>query len=217
MKKQFAIIGLGRFGVSVSTELHKLGHEVLTVDINETKVNEMVNDSTYSSVADGADEKSLRSLGITNFDHVIVAIGDNIQASILCTLLLKEMGIESVWVKAQNYYHHKVLDKIGADKIIHPEHDMGNRIAQHLVSDKVIDYIELSDDFSIAEIAAPSFMNQKSLIDLNIRARFGVTILGLKRGKQFNISPRAEDQIQENDILIVIGHKNDLKRFEENT
>ncbi|SFP75417.1 potassium channel family protein [Salibacterium halotolerans] len=217
MKKQFAVIGLGRFGVSVSTELHKLGHEVLAVDINETKVNEMVNDSTYSSVADGADEKALRGLGITNFDHVIVAIGDNIQASILCTLLLKEMGIASVWVKAQNYYHHKVLDKIGADKIIHPEHDMGNRIAQHLVSDKVIDYIELSDDFSIAEIAAPSFMNQQSLIDLDIRAKFGVTILGLKRGKQFNISPRAEDQIQANDILIVIGHKNDLKRFEENT
>ncbi|MGY4689450.1 potassium channel family protein [Salibacterium sp. K-3] len=217
MKKQFAVIGLGRFGVSVSTELHKLGHEVLAIDSNETKVNEMINDSTHSSVADGTDEKAMRALGITNFDHVIVAIGDNIQASILCTLLLKEMGIESVWVKAQNYYHHKVLDKIGADKIIHPEHDMGNRIAQHLVSEKVIDYIELSDDFSIVEIAAPTFMSQKSLIDLDIRAKFGVTILGIKRGKQFNISPRAEDQIFENDILIVIGHKNDLKRFEENT
>ncbi|WP_026699882.1 potassium channel family protein [Salibacterium aidingense] len=217
MKKQFAVIGLGRFGVSVSTELHKLGHEVLAIDTNETKVNEIVNDSTHSSVADGTDEKAMRELGITNFDHVIVAIGDNIQASILCTLLLKEMGIESVWVKAQNYYHHKVLDKIGADKIIHPEHDMGNRIAQHLVSEKVIDYIELSDDFSIVEIAAPKFMNERTLIELDIRAKFGVTILGIKRGKNFNISPMAEDQILENDILIVIGHKNDLKRFEETT
>ncbi len=215
MKKQFAVIGLGRFGISVSTELYKLGHDVLAIDINESKVNEIVNDSTHSAVGDGTDEKTMRSLGITNFDHVIVAIGDDIQASTLCTLLLKEMGIDSVWVKAQNYYHHKVLDKIGADKIIHPEHDMGNRIAQHLVSEKVIDYIELSDDFSIVEIAAPRYMDNQTLMDLNIRAQFGITILGIKRGKDINISPMADDKIFENDVLIVIGHKNDLKRFED--
>ncbi|MFB5661307.1 potassium channel family protein [Alteribacillus sp. HJP-4] len=215
MKKQFAVIGLGRFGISVSTELHKLGHDVLAIDVNEHKVNEMVNDSTYSAIADGTDEKALRNLGITNFDHVIVAIGDNLQASILCTLLLKDMGIESVWAKAQNYYHHKVLDKIGADKIIHPEHDMGNRIVQHLMSDKVIDYIELSDDYSIVEIGATDDMHRKTLIDLDIRAKFGVTILGIKRGKNINISPMANDKIYRDDVLIVIGHKNDLKRFEE--
>ncbi|SDH94505.1 trk system potassium uptake protein TrkA [Alteribacillus persepolensis] len=215
MKKQFAVIGLGRFGISVSTELYKLGHDVLAIDINEAKVNEIINDSTHSAVGDGTDERTLRNLGITNFDHVIVAIGDDIQASMLCTLLLKDMGIESVWVKAQSYYHHKVLDKLGADKIIHPEHDMGNRIAQHLVSEKVIDYIELSDDFSIVEIAAPPHMDSKTLLDLNIRARFGITILGIKRGKDINISPMADDQIHKDDILIVIGHKNDLKRFED--
>ncbi|RKD75642.1 trk system potassium uptake protein TrkA [Sinobaca qinghaiensis] len=215
MKKQFAIIGLGRFGVSVSTELFQLGHEVLAVDINPSKVKEITNFSTHSAVADGTDEKALRKLGIANFDHVIVAIGDNIQASILCTLLLKEIGIKSVWAKAQNYYHHKVLDKIGADKIIHPEHDMGQRIAQHLVSDKVIDYIELSADYSIVEITAPKSMHNKTLFDLDIRAKFGVTILGIKRKKQINISPLAEDRVLVGDILIVIGQKNDLKRFED--
>lgn len=215
MKKQFAIIGLGRFGVSVSTELYKLGHDVLAIDNNEEKLDDITNHSTYSAVADGTDEKELRNLGITNFDHVIVAIGDDLQASILCTLLLKEMDIPSVWVKAQNFHHHKVLDKIGADKIIHPEHDMGNRIAQHLVSDRVIDYIELSAEYSIIEITAPASMHKKTLAQLDIRARFGVTVLGIRRGKEVNISPTAQDRLYKEDVLIAIGHNNDLRRFEE--
>ncbi|GEK58032.1 TrkA family potassium uptake protein [Marinococcus halophilus] len=215
MKKQFAIIGLGRFGVSVSTELYKLGHDVLAIDNNEEKLDDITNHSTYSAVADGTDEKELRNLGITNFDHVIVAIGDDLQASILCTLLLKEMDIPSVWVKAQNFHHHKVLDKIGADKIIHPEHDMGNRIAQHLVSDRVIDYIELSAEYSIIEITAPASMHKKTLAQLDIRAKYGVTVLGIRRGKDVNISPTAQDRLYREDILIAIGHNNDLRRFEE--
>lgn len=215
MKKQFAIIGLGRFGVSVSTELYKLGHDVLAIDNNEEKLDDIANHSTYSAVADGTDEKELRNLGITNFDHVIVAIGDDLQASILCTLLLKEMDIPSVWVKAQNFHHHKVLDKIGADKIIHPEHDMGNRIAQHLVSDRVIDYIELSAEYSIIEITAPASMHKKTLAQLDIRAKYGVTVLGIRRGKDVNISPTAQDRLYKEDVLIAIGHNNDLRRFEE--
>ncbi|MDA3129236.1 potassium channel family protein [Aliibacillus thermotolerans] len=215
VKKQCAVIGLGRFGVSVSSELYKLGHDVLAIDINEEKVNEAVHHSTYSVVADGTDEKELRNLGIANFDHVIVAIGDNLQASILCTLLLKEMKVPSVWTKAQNHYHHKVLEKIGADKIIHPEHDMANRIAQHLISDKVMDYIELSDEYSIVEIASSPSMDGKTLAELDIRAKFGITILGIKRKKDINISPLADDTIREGDILIVIGHRKDLKRFEQ--
>ena len=215
MKKQFAIIGLGRFGVSVSTELYKLGHDELAIDNNEEKLDDITNHSTYSAVADGTDEKELRNLGITNFDHVIVAIGDDLQASILCTLLLKEMDIPSVWVKAQNFHHHKVLDKIGADKIIHPEHDMGNRIAQHLVSDRVIDYIELSAEYSIIEITAPASMHKKTLAQLDIRAKYGVTVLGIRRGKDVNISPTAQDRLYKEDVLIAIGHNNDLRRFEE--
>ncbi|MFC5712589.1 potassium channel family protein [Thalassorhabdus alkalitolerans] len=214
VKKQFAVIGLGRFGVSVCRELYKLGHDVLAIDVVEDKVSEMVNYSTHSAVADGTDEKSLRSLGVGNFDHVIVAIGDNLQASILCTLLLKDMDIKQVWVKAQNYNHHKVLEKIGADKIIHPEHDMGNRIAQHLISDKVIDSIELSEEYAIVEIGVSNSIHNRSLIDLDIRAKYGVTVLAIRRGKDINISPLAHDKIYKDDILIVIGHKNDLKRFE---
>ncbi|WP_209121358.1 TrkA family potassium uptake protein [Alkalihalobacillus sp. BA299] len=215
MKKQFSVIGLGRFGSSVCKELYKLGHDVLAIDTNEERVNNMTEYSTHSVIASGTDENALQSLGIRNFDFVIVAIGDNIQSSILCTLILKEMGVKNVWVKAVNYYHHRVLEKIGADRIVHPEQDMGIRIAQHIVSEKIIDYIELSDEYSIVELIATDKVAGKSLAQLDVRAKFGCTILAIKRGKDINISPFPSDLIEIRDILIVIGHKNDLKRFEE--
>ncbi|GAE30345.1 potassium channel family protein [Halalkalibacter hemicellulosilyticus] len=215
MKKQFAVIGLGRFGSSVCRELYRMGHEVLAIDTNEDKVNEFTSFSTHAVIADATDEKVLKNLGVRNFEHVVVAIGDNIQSSILCTLLLKELEVPQVWVKAQNNYHHKVLEKIGADQIIHPEYDMGIRIAQHLTSEKVIDYIELSDEYSIVEFFATDKIADRSIIDLDIRAKYGCTILAIKRGEDINVSPYPHDVILKNDVLILIGHKNDLKRFED--
>ncbi|ARK31536.1 potassium channel family protein [Halalkalibacter krulwichiae] len=215
VKKQFAVIGLGRFGSSVCKELYKQGHQVLAIDSNEEKVNEMTRYSTHSAIANATDEKALQSLGIRNFDYVVVAISGDIQSSILCTLVLKEFGVENVWVKAQNYYHQRVLEKIGADRIVHPEQDMGIRIAQHLTSEKIVDYIELSADYSIVELIATNKVAKKSLIDLDIRAKYGCTILGIKRGEDINIAPTPTDHIERDDILIVIGHKNDLKRFED--
>lgn len=214
-KKQFAIIGLGRFGGSVCKELFRMGHEVLAIDNNEDRVQNYSNYSTHSVVANGTDESTLQSLGIRNFEHVIVAIGDNIQASILCTLLLKELNVKQVWVKAQSHYHHKVLEKIGADRIIHPEHDMGIRIAHYLVSEKVIDYIELSSEFSIFELKATPRVIGKTIVDLELRARFGCTIIGIKRGEEVIISPLPDQVVNENDILIIVGHNNNLKKFEE--
>ncbi|WP_332634972.1 potassium channel family protein [Halalkalibacter flavus] len=214
-KKQFAVIGLGRFGGSVCKELYRMGHQVLAIDNREQKVTEFAQHSTHSVIADSTDEKALQSLGIRNFEYVIVAIGDNIQSSILTTLVLKEMEVENVWVKAQNAYHHKVLEKIGADRIIHPEHDMGIRIAQHLTSEKIVDYIELSNEYSIVELLATNKVHHRSIIDLDVRARFGCTILAVKHGEEINVSPLPDDMIYVNDVLIVIGHKRDLKRFEE--
>ncbi|MDT8861663.1 TrkA family potassium uptake protein [Alkalihalobacillus sp. MEB130] len=215
VKKQFAVIGLGRFGGSICKELYNMGHQVLAIDNREQKVNEFATFATHAVIADSTDEKALKTLGIRNFEYVIVAIGDDIQTSILTTLLLKEMDVPNVWVKAQNAYHHKVLEKIGADRIIHPEHDMGIRTAQHLHSEKIVDYIELSDEYSIVELLATKKINNKSLVDLHIRARYGCTILAIKRGEQINVSPLPNEIIQEKDMLVVIGHKNDLKRFED--
>ncbi|SDN18415.1 potassium channel family protein [Alkalicoccus daliensis] len=213
-KKQFAVIGLGRFGGSVCKELHAQGHEVLAIDIDEDKVREYAEFSTHAVSIDTTDEKALKNAGIRNFDHVVVAIGDHIQASILTTLSLKELGIEKVWVKAQNTYHQKVLDKLEADLVVHPEYDMGKRIAHKMTSDKVIDFIELEDDYSIVELYATKKMHGKSLIDLNIRSEYGITILAFKREKKMNISPNAQEELHEGDLLIVMGHTKDLERFE---
>lgn len=215
MKKQFAVVGLGRFGGSVCKELYKMGHEVLAIDTNEDRVNDFARHSTHAVVANATDENTLLSLGIRNFEHVIVAIGDNIQASILCTLLLKELKVKQVWVKAQNQYHHKVVEKIGADRIIHPEHDMGIRIAHYLASEKIIDYIELSPEYSIVELLATEKVSNQTIAKQDIRAKFGCTILGIKRGEEVIISPTPDQLILEKDIIIIIGSNKDLKRFEE--
>ncbi|KMM38833.1 potassium channel family protein [Guptibacillus hwajinpoensis] len=214
MKKQFAVIGLGRFGGSICKSLSQQGMEVLAIDMDEDKVNEFSSVATHAVIADSTDESVLKNLGIRNFDHVIVAIGDNIQSSILTTLILKELGVSKITVKAQNDYHEKVLNKIGADKIVHPERDMGVRIAHNIVSNSVLDYLELSDEHSIVELIANSRMDNKSIIELDIRAKYGANIVAIKNGDEIIVSPQADQKIYKGDILIVIGSDQDINRLE---
>ncbi|KAF1292003.1 potassium channel family protein [Candidatus Enterococcus leclercqii] len=212
MKQNYAIIGLGRFGGSICRTLIESGQEVLAIDSNEDRVNEYMNIATHAVVGNAQDEMTLKSLGIRNFDHVIVAIGEDIQASILVTLMVKEMGVPNVLAKAQNEYHARVLEKIGADRVVHPERDMGIRIAHNLVSKNILDYVELSDDYSLAEIRVsnPKFFN-KTLLELNFRQRFGLTVVGIRRvnGKVV-VSPTADEIVQQNDNLLVIGETDDV-------
>lgn len=215
MKMQFAVIGLGRFGGSICKTLSQLGHDVLAIDKDEHKVNQYADLVTQAVQLDSTDEQALKEVGIRNMDHVIVAIGDDIQASILTTLILKEMNVPYVTAKAQNDYHEKVLAKIGADKIVHPERDMGVRLVHSLVAKNVLDFIELSPDYSLVEIKASPKMVNKSLLELNIRARYGVNILAIKSQNGLNISPKAEDVIREGDVLVVVGATSDVARFEE--
>ncbi|MFS0862313.1 potassium channel family protein [Fredinandcohnia sp. 179-A 10B2 NHS] len=214
MRKQFVVIGLGRFGSALCRELDMLGHEVLAIDSNDDKINTMLPYSTNAVVANATDENVLKSLGIRNFDVAIVGIGEDMQSSIHCTLLLKEMGLK-VWVKAQNSYHQKILEKIGADRVIQPELDMGIRVAHKLDSENIIDYIELSKDYSIVELIATAKIDQRSIIELKVRAKYGCTILAIKRGEDINISPLPEDIICRGDILVLVGSNIDIKRFEE--
>lgn len=213
-KKQFAVLGLGRFGRSVAINLYKLGHDVLAVDSDEECVQNVVDQVTHAVTADVTDEEALKALGIRNFDVVVIAIGQDIQASILATLLIREMNSGTLIVKAQDELHGKVLEKIGADKVIFPERDMGLRVAHHLVSPNILEYIELSDDYSIVEIRAAGAMIGKSLRELDIRAKYRCNVLGIKNGKKMNISPHADDKIGESDILVVVGLNQDLARFE---
>ncbi|MGN1401877.1 MAG: potassium channel family protein [Bacillus sp. (in: firmicutes)] len=215
MKKEFAVIGLGRFGGSICRELVALGMEVLAIDTDEDRVNEFAAIASHAVIGDTTDEAMLKSLGIRNFDHVIVAIGDNIQASILTTLILKELGVKGITVKAQNDYHEKVLNKIGADHVVHPERDMGRRIAHKIVSNNVLDYLELSDEHSLVEIVAPKTLDGKTLLDLDIRARYGINIVAFKRGRNIIVSPQADEEMKEGDVLIVIGSDMAINRFEK--
>ncbi|MDI2589590.1 TrkA family potassium uptake protein [Psychrobacillus sp. NEAU-3TGS] len=215
MQKEFVVIGLGRFGGSIVRELIDQGADVMAVDIATERVDEYATIATQAVVADTTDETVLKSLGIRNFEHVIVAIGDDIQSSILTTLMLKEIGVKKITVKAQNDYHEKVLRKIGADQVVHPERDMGIRIANNILSQNVLDYLELSDEHSIMEIKVNEKIAGKSLVDLDIRARYGINIVAIKRGNSINVSPPADENLQLNDVLIMIGADVDINRFEK--
>lgn len=215
MKREFAVIGLGRFGGSICEELSAEGMKVLAIDLNEHRVNEFKNVASHSVIADSTDERALKELGIKNIDHVIVAIGDNIQASILTTVILADMGVKSITVKAQSDYHEKILNKIGADHVVHPERDMGKRLAHSLISSNILDYLELSADHSMVEVKVGKKMLNKTLVELNIRAKYGCNVVAIKQGSQINVSPRAEYRLQENDVLIVIGADKDISRFEK--
>lgn len=214
-KKEYAVIGLGRFGGSICRELSEEGMSVLAIDKDEDKVNQFKNIASHAVILDSTDEGSLKDIGISNFEQVIVAIGENIQASILTTVILKELGVHSVTVKAQNDYHEKILRKIGADRVVHPERDMGKRLAHHLISNNILDYLELSEKHSIAEVKVGKKMVGHSLAELRIREKYGCNVVAIKQGNSIQVSPHPEKELDKEDILIVIGANPDLLRFEK--
>lgn len=214
MKQDFAVFGLGMFGSSICRELSKEGKQVLAVDINEDKVNEFKNIASHAVIADTTDEDTLRELGIKNIDHVIVAIGENIQASILTAVILTDLEIKKITVKAQNDYHEKILNKIGVDEVVHPERDMGKRIAHHIISSNVLDYLELSDEHSIVEVRAGRKMAGRTLAELDIRNKYGCNVVAIKEGKDINVSPAPNEALETEDILIVVGTNQDISKFE---
>ncbi|GIP40708.1 potassium transporter Trk [Paenibacillus sp. J31TS4] len=212
---QYAVIGLGRFGSSLAKELIALGYEVLGIDKNEEVVSEMSNKLTYTVEADSTDEEMLRSLGIRNFDCAVVSIGDDIQASILTAILLKDLGVKKVVAKALSELHGKVLHKIGVDRVIYPERDMGVRVAHQLVSPNLLDYIELSDDYTIAELSVTRKISGHTLKELDTRARYGCSVVAINKRSGVIIAPTAEDVVEEKDVIIVIGTNDQIDDFEK--
>lgn len=209
--KQFAVIGLGRFGSSVARTLSRMGYEVLAVDTNEDRVNDLAEEVTYAVCVDAMDEQALKSLGLRNFDAVIVAIGQDVQSSILVTVMLKEMGVPRVVAKAQTELHGKVLQKVGADMVVFPERDMGVRVAHALASRNILDEIQLSPDYSIVELVAPPEFVNKTLQESAMRREYGVTVLAIRRGEEIIISPGARHEIKEGDVLVVLGRVDRLR------
>ncbi|MCC5910512.1 MAG: TrkA family potassium uptake protein [Clostridiaceae bacterium] len=213
--KQYVVIGCGRFGSSIAENLYRLGHDVLAIDKNEETVQNISDKVTHAVQSDSTDEHALRSLGIRNFDVAVVTIGSDIQSSIMATLIVKDLGVKYVVAKAQNDMHAKVLYKIGADRVVFPERDMGVRVAHNLVASNILDYIELAPDYSIMEITALDEWDGKTILDLNIRSKYGVNIMAIKHGNHINVSPLADDLVAKGDILVVIGHNKDLKRLQK--
>ncbi len=215
MSKQYAVIGLGRFGMSVGVNLAAQGHEVLGIDSNEALVHDASSVLTHVIQADATDEEALKAMGLRNFDGVIVAIGSDLEASILVTLLLKEMGAPLVIAKASTELQGRVLQKIGADRVVYPERDMGARVAHSLVASNILDSIELSPKYSILEVEAPPQLCGKTLKELNLRNRYSVTVLAIKRDNSIMASPKAEDLIMSGDILVVIGPHDGFRNLEK--
>ncbi|MBN3525524.1 potassium channel family protein [Paenibacillus apiarius] len=213
--QQFAVVGMGRFGSGLAKELVRLGHQVLGIDKDEEVVAEMTGAVTHAVVADATDEDVLRSLGIRNFDCAIVAIGDDIQTSILVSIQMKELGVKKVVAKALSELHGRVLERLDVDRVIYPERDMGIRVAHQLVSPNLLDYIELSKEYTIAELSVPGCMQGMSLKELNPRARFGCSIVALNKPEGIIIAPSAEDVLNERDIMVMIGTNHQIEEFEE--
>lgn len=214
-KKQYAVIGLGRFGSSVSKYLAEMGFEVLAVDESAQRVQDVANKVTHAVTADSTDEEAMTSLGIRNFDVVVVAIGQDIQASILTTLILKDLGVPYIIAKAQSELHGKVLNKIGADKVVFPERDMGLRVAHHLISPNILEHIELSADYSIVELVIPSFIIGKNLKQLDFRTKYHCNVLAVKRDDELNITPSPDEPLHEKDILVIVGKNELLTKLEQ--
>lgn len=215
MPKSFLVIGAGRFGTSVAKTLFNLGQDVMVVDRNEKLVQQISDEVTGAVRADSTSEDALKALGVKDYDAVIVAIGVDIQSSIMTAILLVEMGARQIIAKAQTGLHGKALSKIGVHRIVYPERDTGQKLAHSLIAPTIIDMIELSDDYSVVEVNAPHDMVGKSLKELDIRARYGVSIIALRREEEqkTNISPRAEDVIEEHDIIVAIGENKALRKL----
>lgn len=214
-KKEFVVFGLGRFGKSVAATLAESGCNVLVVDRNQEKIQEMADVVTYAVKGDVTDIEMLESLGLGNFDGAIIAIGENLEASVMVTILAKEMGMPYVMAKAQNELHGKVLKKVGVDQVVFPEKDTGIRLAHNLVMGNFFHAIELSNTFSLIEMDVPKEWEGHSLKDLNIRVKYHINVIGIKNKKDLNINPGPEQKIQKNDVLIVIGENSSLNKLKD--
>lgn len=213
MTKQFAVIGLGRFGSSLAKTLYNSGHQVLAVDNSHENIQKMMDQVTHCVQADATDEEALKNLGLRNFDVVVVAIGHDMQSSILVTVLLKELGVPFVVAKANSALHGKVLGRVGADKVVYPERDMGERLAKSLVSSNVLDYIDISSEYSIMEIVAGEQLSNKTLGDLDLRAKYGITVVAVKSEGKIQVAPGANNLIHIGDVLVAIGKTTSLQKI----
>jgi trk system potassium uptake protein TrkA len=216
--RQFAVVGLGRFGRAVCSTLHGLGYEVLAVDEDERRVAQALTDqiAAHAVQLDTTQPSALEEAGINDFDTVIVAIGNYIEESIITTLNLKEAGVSNVVAKASSEIHGKLLDRVGADHVVFPEHEMGCELARSLTSPGILDRFEIDPDNSIAEAIVPQAFDQKTILDLDLRNRFGLTVLAVSQDDQpekFEINPSPVTRLKAGGVMVIIGSNKGIERL----
>ena len=213
MSKSFLIIGLGRFGTSTARMLTTLGHEVLVVDKRADRVNGIKDSVMHAVQADATDERALSQLGVRNFDTVVICIGDDIRASILTTVLCREMGAKKIVAKAQDDLHQKLLIKTGADRVVQPEHDGGIRLARSLVAEGVLDSLDLSDEYCINEIKIPNNWIGRSLAQIDVRNKYGFSVIAIRRDGHVagNIDPN--EPFHPDDSIYILGDNESLDKI----
>lgn len=206
------VVGLGRFGGALAEGLERLGHEVLAVDRSPQLVQEWSDRLTHVAAADATSEAAMRQLGVAELDRAVVAIGNDIEASLLSTAALVDLGVREVWAKAITAPHGRILERIGAGHVVYPERDTGRRVA-HLISGRLLDYIEFDDGFALVKIRAPREAHGRTLAESALRTRYGVTIVGVKRpGEDFTYA-RPETPVRSGDLLIVAGPTEVVEKF----
>ena len=213
--KSYIVIGMGLFGMEVARKLCALGCEVLAIDRNTDLVHQVANDVTHAVVGDGQDKDVLRALDAGDFDCAIVAIGDDLAASVLTTMNLKELGVPYVVCKARDVTHRRVLEKLGVDRVVIPECEFAGKLARSLSSHNVLDYIELSEEYGILEVPAPRSWVGKTILELNVRAKLGVNIIAVKNEQVTNVSPSANYKIESGDIMVVLGDNKALEAVQK--
>jgi trk system potassium uptake protein TrkA len=208
--ENFIVIGLGRFGTAVARELCELGKQVLAMDLDRDLVQDVADKVTHAVVGDARDPDVLQSLGIKEYDCAIVAIGSDVGSSALVAMRLKEAGVPKVVCKARSHVHRRLLEKIGADRVVFPEHEMGIKVAQGLAHSNIINFIELSPEYGIVEVDLPNGWAGRTIRDLDIRAKFEVNVIAIRRGDDINVSPGADCVLVQGDRLLVLGEDGNI-------
>lgn len=214
-RQQVMVIGLGRFGSALARELERLGHEVLAVDANEAAVNDIARDVTHAMQLDAADETALRSAGADQFGTAIVAISSKAEPSIFATMVLKRLGVRNVIAKAGDRLHAEILTRVGADRVILPEQETGARLAHSFNVPNVIDYLDVGPSFGIEKVRPPASYVGKSLGELDLKNRLGVTPIAIRRGQDVIVNPAREERVAAGDEIILIGRDDQLEELRD--
>lgn len=214
-KRTFVVIGLGMFGRTIATQLMSFGNHVLGIDSNEARVNDVIDELSEAVIVDVRDDDALREAGVDQYDVAVIAIGDDLESNVLCTMNVKLLGVRTIWAKAMNTTHHRILDRLGADRVIHPEEEIGQHVAQMLHNPLVRDYLSLGEDNYLVDLSIPDLFEGKRLAELKLPAHKDIRVVGIVRGNHYLDGQDEQTVLETNDKLLLLGQRDSLRDFSD--